>query len=69
MLKKIVLVLMVLLFVFSLPAAAAEKQVVTDQLGFKVEVPVRAARIVVVSRTRCWWRSFTSWLPSRLGRR
>jgi iron complex transport system substrate-binding protein len=48
MLKKIVLFLIVLLSLISMPAAAADKQTVTDQLGFKVEVPVRAERIVVL---------------------
>ena len=45
--KKVVLILMVFLSLFS-SAAAADKQVVTDQLGFKVEVPVRAERVVVL---------------------
>ena len=46
--KKVILILVVLMSVISFSAVAADKQVVTDQLGLKVEVPVRAERIVVL---------------------
>lgn len=48
MVKKWILIVLVLLATLSTLAQAAEKQVVTDQLGFRVEVPVRAERVVVL---------------------
>jgi iron complex transport system substrate-binding protein len=48
MVKKRILILVMLLAALCTLAQAAEKQVVTDQLGFRVEVPVRAERVVDV---------------------
>lgn len=48
MVRKMLFFSLVVLLALSPVAQAAEKQAVTDQLGFRVEVPMRAERVVVL---------------------